>query len=71
MYHKALPMPMVTHKFGAQDSLAADMGVGVGISPGGTEDDSGQFVSSVCWRGASKTLLAANSLGTIKVMAVA
>ena len=67
-------MPMVTHKFGAHDSLAAEIGGGGGGSPmegGGMEDDSGQFVSSVCWRGASKTMLAANSLGTIKVMAVA
>lgn len=32
------------------------------------EDDSGHFVSSVCWRGKSKIMVAANSTSNIKLL---
>lgn len=57
-YHKSLPMPVATHKFGWLDPLT-------GKSMG---DDTGKFVSSVCWRAKSQTLVAANSLGNVKVL---
>eukprot|EP00850_Spirogloea_muscicola_P010076 SM000058S18506 [mRNA] locus=s58:255014:258826:- [translate_table: standard] len=57
-YHKSLPMPMASHKFGGADPVTGTE----------TEDDSGQFVSSVCWRGKTQTLVAANSMGNIKVL---
>ncbi|CAM6128400.1 unnamed protein product [Calypogeia fissa] len=57
-YHKSLPMPMASHKFGCADPITGQE----------TEDDNGQFVSSVCWRGKSQTLVAANSMGNIKVL---
>ncbi|KAL2645016.1 hypothetical protein R1flu_012603 [Riccia fluitans] len=57
-YHKSLPMPMASHKFGSADPITGQE----------TEDDGGQFVSSVCWRGKSQTLVAANSMGNIKVL---
>ncbi|BBN06975.1 protein SPA1-related 3/4 [Marchantia polymorpha subsp. ruderalis] len=57
-YHKSLPMPMASHKFGCADPITGQE----------TEDDGGQFVSSVCWRGKSQTLVAANSMGNIKVL---
>ncbi|XP_073303015.1 protein SPA1-RELATED 4-like isoform X2 [Primulina huaijiensis] len=60
VYHKALPMPSMSYKFSSTDSLSAD-----------EVDDSAQFVSSVCWRGQSSTLVAANSMGHIKVLEMA
>ncbi|KAI5063029.1 hypothetical protein GOP47_0021576 [Adiantum capillus-veneris] len=57
-FHKSLPMPVATHKFGWVDPLT-------GKSMG---DDTGKFVSSVCWRAKSQTLVAANSLGNVKVL---
>ncbi|KZV22968.1 hypothetical protein F511_33895 [Dorcoceras hygrometricum] len=60
VYHKALPMPALSYKFSSTDTLSAD-----------EVDDSAQFVSSVCWRGQSSTLVAANSMGHIKVLEMA
>ncbi|KAK2372062.1 protein SPA1-RELATED [Trifolium repens] len=57
-YYKSLPMPITSHKFGSIDPISGKE----------TEDDHGQFVSSVCWRGKSDMLLAANSSGCIKVL---
>ncbi|KAF5196324.1 Spa1-related [Thalictrum thalictroides] len=57
VYHKAFPMPVLSFKFGDTDPLS-----------GHEVDDAPQFISSVCWRGQSSTLVAANSSGTIKVM---
>ncbi|CAN1300344.1 Protein SPA1-RELATED 2 [Linum perenne] len=57
-YHRSLPMPMASHKFGSEDPISGKE----------TDDDNGQFVSSVCWKGNSDTLLAANSSGCIKVL---
>lgn len=51
-------MPMASHKFG---SVSGTIGQE-------SEDDTGQFVSSVCWRGRSQTLIVANSMGNMKVL---
>ncbi|XP_048319894.2 protein SPA1-RELATED 2 [Ziziphus jujuba] len=57
-YYRSLPMPITSHKFGSIDSFSGKE----------TDDDNGQFVSSVCWRGKSDMLVAANSSGCIKVL---
>ncbi|CAI5531526.1 unnamed protein product [Closterium sp. Naga37s-1] len=57
-FHKSLPMPMAAHRFGGVDP----------VTGADTEEDAGQFVSSVCWRGDSQTLVAANSTGNIKLL---
>lgn len=57
VYHKAFPMPALSMKFGNTDPLSGD-----------EVDDPAQFISSVCWRGQSPTLLAANSLGNLKIL---
>ncbi|XP_024377593.1 protein SPA1-RELATED 4 isoform X1 [Physcomitrium patens] len=57
-YHKSLPMEMASHKFGCTDPITGRE----------VEEDGGQFVSSVCWRGKSQTLVAANSMGNIKIL---
>ncbi|GMH14338.1 hypothetical protein Nepgr_016179 [Nepenthes gracilis] len=57
IYHKAFPMPALSFKFGSVDPLS-----------GNKTDDPAQFVSSLCWRGDSTTLVAANSAGDIKLL---
>lgn len=57
-YYKSLPMPIASHKFGSIDPIS---GQEIG-------DDNGQFVSSVCWRGKSGMVVAANSAGGIKLL---
>ncbi|XP_071725893.1 protein SPA1-RELATED 4 isoform X2 [Rutidosis leptorrhynchoides] len=57
VYHKAFPMPALSYKFNTQDPISGD-----------EVDDSEQFISSVCWRTQSSTLVAANSLGNIKLL---
>ncbi|XP_010260211.1 PREDICTED: protein SPA1-RELATED 3-like isoform X2 [Nelumbo nucifera] len=57
IYHKAFPMPVLSFKFGSTDPLS-----------GHEVDDASQFISSVCWRGQSSTLVAANSTGNIKLL---
>lgn len=57
VYHKAFPMPALSFKFNNPDPLS-----------GHEMDESTQFISSVCWRGQSNTLLAANSTGNIKIL---
>ncbi|PON44306.1 Coatomer alpha subunit [Parasponia andersonii] len=57
-YYRSLPMPITSHKFGSIDTISGKE----------TEDDNGQFVSSVCWRGKSDMVVAANSSGCIKVL---
>ncbi|KAM7280114.1 hypothetical protein ACFE04_007248 [Oxalis oulophora] len=52
-YHRSLPMPITSHKFGSIDP----------ISGRATNDDNGLFISSVCWRGKSDMVVAANSSG--------
>ncbi|KAG1346470.1 protein SPA1-RELATED 4 [Cocos nucifera] len=55
-YYKTFPMPITSHKFGSVDPITGQE----------TSDDNGQFVSSVCWRGRSNMVIAANSSGSIK-----
>ncbi|TMW94522.1 hypothetical protein EJD97_010162 [Solanum chilense] len=57
-YYKSLPMPITSHKFGSIDPISGKE----------TDDDNGQFVSSVCWRQKSNTVLAASSSGCIKLL---
>uniref|UniRef100_A0A7N0V0K2 Protein kinase domain-containing protein n=1 Tax=Kalanchoe fedtschenkoi TaxID=63787 RepID=A0A7N0V0K2_KALFE len=57
IYHKAFPMPALSFKFNAADPLS-----------GQETHDAAQFVSSVCWRGQSSTLVAASSTGNIKIL---
>lgn len=57
IYHKAFPMPALAFKFGSTDPLSGD-----------EVDDNSQFISSLCWRGQSSTLVAANSMGNIKLL---
>ncbi|PON71278.1 Phosphorylase kinase, gamma catalytic subunit [Parasponia andersonii] len=57
-YHRSLPMPITSHKFGSTDPVS-----GRQIS-----DDNGQFVSSVSWRRKSNMVIAANSSGVMKLL---
>ncbi|XAR53828.1 hypothetical protein NMG60_11022521 [Bertholletia excelsa] len=59
VYHKAISKPAACYKFASSDSNDA-------------EDDAGSyFISAVCWKSDSPTMLAANSQGTIKVLVLA
>ncbi|KAJ7534145.1 hypothetical protein O6H91_13G081800 [Diphasiastrum complanatum] len=58
VYHKSLPMPVASHKFGSVDPISGQE----------IEGENGQFVSSVCWKSKSQTLAAANSIGNIKLL---
>ena len=56
---QAISKPLTWHRFGAPNVDDSD-------------DDSGSyFISAVCWKSDSPTMLAANSLGTIKVLVLA
>ncbi|XP_071685998.1 protein SPA1-RELATED 4-like isoform X2 [Rutidosis leptorrhynchoides] len=57
IYHKAFPMPALSYKFSTTDPIT-----------GNEVDDNEQFMSSLCWRNRSSTLVAANSKGNIKVL---
>ncbi|KAI3804817.1 hypothetical protein L1987_26647 [Smallanthus sonchifolius] len=57
IYHKAFPMPALSYKFNTIDPISGD-----------EVDDTEQFVSSMCWRNQSSTLVAANSMGDIKLL---
>ncbi|XP_059662239.1 protein SPA1-RELATED 2 isoform X2 [Cornus florida] len=57
-YYKSLPMPITSYKFGSIDPMSGRE----------TDNDNGQFVSSVCWRQKSRMAVAANSSGCIKVL---
>uniref|UniRef100_A0A803N253 Uncharacterized protein n=1 Tax=Chenopodium quinoa TaxID=63459 RepID=A0A803N253_CHEQI len=57
IYHKAFPMPALSYKFSSLDPLS-----------GNKSEDAAQFISSVCWRGQSSTLVAANSTGDVKLL---
>ncbi|KAE8649844.1 protein SPA1-RELATED 3 isoform X1 [Cucumis sativus] len=56
VYHKAFPMPALSYKFQIDPLSSHEM------------DDSAQFISSVCWRSQSSSLVAANSTGHIKIL---
>ncbi|KAG0560988.1 hypothetical protein KC19_9G028300 [Ceratodon purpureus] len=58
VYHKAMSKPASWHRFGSQD-------------PEESDDDTSHFISAVCWKSESPTMLAANSQGTIKVLVLA
>ncbi|KAL0915301.1 hypothetical protein M5K25_015708 [Dendrobium thyrsiflorum] len=59
VYHKAISKPAAWHRLGSPDLDE-------------TEDDPGSyFISAVCWKSDSPTMLAANSQGTIKVLVLA
>ena len=58
VYHKSLPMSMLSHKFGYVDPFSGQE----------LDDNGGQFVSSVCWKRKSQILVAANSVGNINVL---
>ncbi|KAH6776114.1 Transducin/WD40 repeat-like superfamily protein [Perilla frutescens var. hirtella] len=59
VYNKAISKPMTWHNFGSPDVEDAE------------EDAGSYFISAVCWKSGSPTMLAANSRGTIKVLALA
>ncbi|KAL2926855.1 E3 ubiquitin-protein ligase COP1 [Bienertia sinuspersici] len=58
-YHKEISRPVTCHKFSSPDVEDAD------------EDAGAYFISAVCWKSDSPTLLTANSQGTIKVLVLA
>ncbi|XP_076915437.1 protein SPA1-RELATED 2-like [Bidens hawaiensis] len=57
-YYRSLPMPITSHKFGSIDPISSKE----------TEHENNHFVSSVCWRQKSDTVLAANSSGCLKLL---
>lgn len=57
-YYRSLPMPITSHKFGSIDPISGKE----------TENESNQFVSSVCWRQKSEMVVAANSSGCLKLL---
>ncbi|XP_062180449.1 protein SPA1-RELATED 3-like isoform X2 [Phragmites australis] len=57
-YYKTFPMPITSHKFGSIDPITGQV----------TNEDNQHFVSSVCWRGKSNMVVAANCSGSIKVL---
>ncbi|KAL8151015.1 hypothetical protein V2J09_020823 [Rumex salicifolius] len=58
-YHKEITKPVTCHKFSSPDMEDAE------------EDAGSYFISAVCWKSDSPTLLTANSQGTIKVLVLA
>ncbi|XP_072952976.1 E3 ubiquitin-protein ligase COP1-like [Typha angustifolia] len=59
VYHKAIPKPAACHRFTSSNQ-------------DDTDDDVGSyFISAVCWKSDSPTMLTANSQGTIKVLVLA
>ncbi|XP_075663752.1 E3 ubiquitin-protein ligase COP1-like isoform X2 [Castanea sativa] len=59
VYHKAISKPMAWHRFGSSEIDDNDDDVG------------SYFISAVCWKSDSPTMLTANSQGTIKVLVLA
>nr|CAB3451209.1 unnamed protein product [Digitaria exilis] len=59
VYHKAISKPAASHRFVSSDVDDAD------------DDPSSYFISAVCWKSDSPTMLTANSQGTIKVLVLA
>ncbi|KAL8032909.1 hypothetical protein ABFX02_13G128100 [Erythranthe guttata] len=58
VYHKAISKPAAWHKFSSDVDE-------------GEEDTGSYFISAVCWKSESPTMLTANSQGTIKVLVLA
>ncbi|KAJ8749217.1 hypothetical protein K2173_018691 [Erythroxylum novogranatense] len=59
VYHKEICRPVTWHRFGSPEMDDAD------------EDAGTYFISAVCWKSDSPTMLTANSQGTIKVLVLA
>ncbi|KAL3849012.1 hypothetical protein ACJIZ3_010894 [Penstemon smallii] len=59
VYHKAISRPATWHRFGSPDADDPE------------EDAGSYFISAVCWKSDSPTMLAANSKGSIKVLVLA
>ncbi|CAH9135821.1 unnamed protein product [Cuscuta epithymum] len=59
VYHKAIKNPVTWHRFGTPELEGED------------EDMASFFISAVCWKSDSLTMLAANSQGNIKVLVLA
>ncbi|KAL1217740.1 Protein SPA1-RELATED 2 [Cardamine amara subsp. amara] len=57
-YHRSLPMPITSYKFGSIDPITGKE----------IEENNNLFVSSVCWRKRSNMVVAASSNGSIKVL---
>lgn len=59
VYHKEISKPVTWHRFSSPDMDDTD------------EDAGSYFISAVCWKSDSPTMLTANSQGTIKVLVLA
>ncbi|XP_041993892.1 E3 ubiquitin-protein ligase COP1-like isoform X2 [Salvia splendens] len=59
VYHKAISKPAAWHKFNNSETEE------------GEEDAGSYFISAVCWKSDSPTMVTANSQGTIKVLVLA
>lgn len=59
VYHKAISRPAAWHRFVSSNADEAE------------EDAGSYFISAVCWKSDSPTMLTANSQGTIKVLVLA
>lgn len=83
MLPQGLPMPALTHSFtsgvghgpGAESAAAAAAAAagaagGAGAGGAGSGSGGGVFISTVAWARRSNTLLAANSLGHIRVLSL-
>ncbi|KAI3495159.1 hypothetical protein L1887_37359 [Cichorium endivia] len=58
VYHKDISRPAAWHRFSSETN-------------GGEDDPGSYFISAVCWKSDSPTMLTANSQGTIKVLVLA
>lgn len=59
VYHKEISRPVTSHKFSSPNVNDPD------------DDAASYFISAVCWKSDSPTMLTANSQGTIKVLVLA
>lgn len=59
VYHKEISKPVTRHRFGSPDLDDAE------------DEAVSYFISAVCWKSDSPTMLTANSQGTIKVLVLA
>ncbi|CAN7137509.1 unnamed protein product [Brassica rapa subsp. narinosa] len=59
VYHKEITRPVTSHRFGTPEMDNAE------------EEAGSYFISAVCWKSDSPTMLTANSQGTIKVLVLA
>ncbi|XP_021719759.1 E3 ubiquitin-protein ligase COP1-like [Chenopodium quinoa] len=59
VYHKAISKPVARYKFNSSELYDAD------------EDRGAHFISAVCWKSDSPMIMAANSQGNVKLLALA